>query len=57
MYVKLQNKYEGRPISSASHAICCTSGNVKVLAVAAGTLKVECSRLEYMKLNGPPALL
>jgi len=38
------------------------SGNVKVpaaaaAAAAAGTLNVECSRLEYTALNGPPALL
>jgi hypothetical protein len=37
MHVKLQNKHEGGPISRAplpTHAICCTSGNVKVPAEA-----------------------
>ena len=56
MHVELQNKHEGGPISIAPppHAICCTSGNVKV---PAGTLHVECPRLECTALNGTPALL
>jgi len=45
MHVKLQNKHEGGPISCVPpHAICCTSGNVKVPAVA-GSRYTRCGVL------------